>query len=114
MKKYSIFLIAVIGLSGCGIVYTNVLVPRSYRSATPAEVKSDNGDKTVSGKSCNQSVLFLVAWGNGGYAAAADKALESQGDSILYDVKADLQALSVLGLYTRSCTIVTGRVARVR
>jgi hypothetical protein len=54
-----------------------------------------------------------VAWGNGGYAAAVKNALENEPpNSLLYDVKADTKAKSVLiGLYTSVCTVVTGKVA---
>ena len=113
LKIFSLFALALM-LTGCGILYTNVRVPRAYRSATPAEVKSDSGDKTVSGKACNQSVLFLFAWGNAGYAAAAKNALENNAEGVLYDVKSDMQALSVLGLYTRTCTILTGKIGRIK
>ena len=115
MKFQLISVLAVVlTLSGCGIIYTNVRVPRAYRSATPAEVKSDGSDKTVAGKSCNQSALFLFAWGNAGYAAAAKDAVGSDSEAVLYDVKSDMQAFSVLGLYTKTCTILTGRLGRIK
>lgn len=98
--------------SGCGILYTNVRVPRAYRSATPSDVKSSPSDPVVSGEACTTSVLFLVAWGNAGYAAAADKALKDHPGAVLYDVRADMRAQSILGLYTRTCTIVTGKAAQ--
>src|SRR5262245_9398600 len=99
-------------LGGCGLLYTNVHIPRAYRSATPGEVPSGKTDKIVSGKACNKSLFFLVAWGNGGYAAAVKKALQQEPqNAMLYDVKADTQAQIVLfGLYTRICTVVTGKV----
>ncbi len=99
-------------LSGCGILYTNIRVPRAYRSATPADVKSSPSDPIVSGEACNTSILFLFAWGDAGYAAASGKALKDHPNAMLYDVKADMKALSVLGLYTRTCTIVTGKAAQ--
>lgn len=98
-------------LSGCGLIYTNVEVPRSYRSATPADVRAEKTDKIVTGEACNYSLLFLFAWGNGGYAAAAKNALKEEPQAVLYDVKADTRLKSVLGLYTRVCTVVTGKVA---
>ena len=100
-------------LSGCGLIYTNVQVPRAYRSATPGDVPSGRTEKIVSGEACLQSFFFLVAWGNAGYSAAVKKALENEpSGSMLYDVMADTRAKSILlGLYTRACTIVTGKVA---
>jgi len=108
--------IALAGLllgSGCGLVYTDVRLPRAYRSATPADVGSGQADAMVTGKGCNRSLFYLVAWGDASYAAAGRDALGAENEAILYDVKADIQATSVaLGLYTRVCTVVTGRVAR--
>ena len=100
--------------TGCGIVYTNVHLPRAYRSPTPADVKSSPADEAVSGEACNYSLLFLAAWGDGGYAAATRKALEGRPDKILYDVKSDVKATSFLvGLYSRVCTRVSGRAGRL-
>ena len=99
-------------LGGCGLLYTDVQVPRAYRSASPVDVKSSATDKIAVGESCNHSVLFLVAWGNGGYVGAIRNALANEPTgSILYDVQADLKAKAyAFGLYTQTCTVVTGRV----
>jgi hypothetical protein len=95
-------------LNGC--VYSNVRTPYGYLSATPADVKAAPADPAVTGRGCNHSVLFLVAWGNGGYAAAARDALKDHPGAILYDVKSDIHATAALfGLYTRQCTVVTGK-----
>lgn len=100
-------------LSGCGLLYTNVHVPRSYRSATPGDVKIKDSDKTVSAEACNYSVLFMVSWGNGGYAGATQKALEGIPNGILYDVKSDTRVKSFLfGLYSTYCTVITGKVTQ--
>jgi hypothetical protein len=110
----SVFLLILIAslLSGCGLLYTDVHVPRAYRSASPIDVDSKASDKMVTGRACNHSVIFLVAWGNGGYAEAVKNALaEEPPGSILYDVYTDFSArLYLVGLYTRSCTVVTGKV----
>jgi hypothetical protein len=113
MRRAILLILAAAALSGCGILYTNIHSARSYRSATPAEVKASPADETVSGMGCNQSVLFLVAWGDGGYAAAVKNALGGR-DAILYDVKCDIKVNSVLlGIYTKVCTKVTGKVAKL-
>ncbi|MBI4423276.1 MAG: hypothetical protein HY554_06095 [Elusimicrobia bacterium] len=99
--------------SGCGILYTNIRVPRAYRSATPSEVRSETADPTVAGEACNHAVLYLVAWGDGGYAAATKAALASAPEGVLYDVRVDQKVTSVLlGLYARACTVVSARVAK--
>lgn len=98
--------------SACGILYTDVKLPRGYRSAAPSEVKSAPDDPLVTGTSCSRSVLYLVAWGDSSYASAVKDALGGK-DGILYDVRADLKANAyVLGLYTRACTVLTARVAK--
>lgn len=105
--------LAAASLSACGIIYTNIHGPRSYRSASPAEVKAAPDDPAVKGGACNYSVLYLVAWGNGGYAAAVKDALKDHPERILYDVKTDMKVKSILvGLYTKVCTKVTGRAAK--
>lgn len=112
MKKTIGLALLAATLSGC--IYTNIHSPRSYRSATPAEVKATSADETATGEACNRSLLFLVAWGNGGYIAATQNALAGKTDAVLYDVKCDVKVKSVLlGLYSRVCTKVTGKVARL-
>ncbi len=97
--------------SGC--LYTNVHGPRAYRSATPNDVKASAEDERVVGRACNRTVLYLFAWGDGGYAAAVEDALVKQPDAILYDVQSDIQVTSVLlGIYSRICTVVTGKTGR--
>lgn len=99
--------------SGCGILYTNVSTPRAYRSATPGDVKAAASDPVVVGRSCAYSILFMVAWGNTGYAAATRNALRDHPNDVLYDVRSDMQVRAyVLGAYTQVCTIVTGRIAK--
>lgn len=106
-----LLLAAAVSLSGC--LYADVRWPRAYRSATPSDVKAAATDPVVSGTSCNTALLYLVAWGDAGYAAAVRAALKDQGEGLLYDVRSDVKMKSyLLGLYSRSCTVVTGRVAR--
>src|SRR5579885_2856477 len=101
MKRSLALALAAAALSGCGIIYTNYLGPRSWRTSTPSEVKASPNDETVSGKGCAYSVLYLVSWGDAGFAAASRDAMKGK-DGILYDVKTDFKATSVLlGLYAR-------------
>lgn len=100
-------------LTGCGLLYTNVRVPRAYRTAVPSDVHAAPDDPVVAGRACAYSVLYLVAWGDSGYSAAARDALKDQPGKLLYDVKTDVQASGVLlGLYARSCTHLSGRAAK--
>jgi hypothetical protein len=105
---------AAVLLGGCGILYTNVRTPRAYRSATPVDVKATPSDPVANGRACARSLLFLVAWGDTGYAAATEDALRDHPDAVLYDVRSDMQVHSyVLGAYTEVCTLITGRVGRL-
>lgn len=111
MRRILPILLAAASLNGC--LYANVRFPRAYRSATPAEVKADPSDPVVAGESCSRVVLYLVAWGDAGYAAATKAALSSAPEGVLYDVRVDQRVRSyVLGLYSRTCTVVTARVAK--
>lgn len=99
-------------LSSCGLLYTDVKLPRGYRSATPAEVKASPEDPVVKGESCSHSLLWLVAWGDTSYNSALKNALGGK-DGILYDVRSDMKVHAyVLGLYTKVCTILSGKVAK--
>jgi hypothetical protein len=98
--------------SACGILYTDVKVPRGYRSATPSDVKTSSDDPKVSGRSCSYSVLWMVAWGDESYDSALKDALKEH-DGIMYDVRSDVKVNAyALGLYTRVCTILSGKVAK--
>ncbi len=102
-------LCALLATGGC--IYTNVNTPLAYRSPTPADVQGQLGQQ-VTGSACNFAVLGLVAWGDGGYAAAVRDALQTANASLLADVKADRTLFNILGVYQRSCTLVTGQVVR--
>ena len=98
--------------SACGLLYTDVKVPRGYRSATPSDVKTAPDDPTVSGQSCSHSLLWLVAWGDTSYNTALKDALKER-DGIMYDVRSDVKVNAyLLGLYTKACTILAGKVAK--
>ena len=112
-KDVVVLILAALVYNGCGIIYTDIEVPRAYRSATPIDVASKVTDEVVMGESCNQSVMFLVAWGNGGFVDATKNALKDQPPgSILYDVQTDMKGkVYAFGLYSRVCTVVRGKVA---
>src|SRR5437868_4350317 len=99
-------------LSSCGILYTDIKVPRGYRSASQSEVKASSDDPVATGMACQRSLLFLVAWGDSSYASSVKSALGGK-DGIMYDVKADLKVDAyLLGLYTKVCTVINGRIAK--
>ena len=92
-------------LSGC--VYANVNTPLSYRAPTPNEVQGPLTQQ-VHGEACNKAVLGLVAWGDGGYAAAVENAKQTSGARLLADVRADASVFNLLFVYSKACTRVTG------
>ncbi len=95
-------------LTGC--LYTDVRAPLSYGSATPGDANGALGQE-VTGSGCNTAILWLVAWGDGGYDAAVRNAKSAVNATFLVDVKADTTYTNVLlGIYQRQCTTVTARV----
>ncbi len=98
--------------SACGILYTDIKVPRGWRTSAPSDVHSASDDPSVRGEACGRSLLWLVAWGDSSYDAALKKALAGR-DAIMYDVRSDLKVQSyVLGLYTKECTVLSGKAAK--
>jgi hypothetical protein len=91
--------------SGC--IYTNVNTPLSYRAPTPNEVRGPLTQE-VRGEACAQAVLGLVAWGDGGYAAAVEDARRRSGAHLLADVRSDTRLFNVLFVYSKACTQETG------
>ena len=96
-------------LTGC--LYADVRAPLSYGSATPGDANGNLG-KEVTGSACNSAVLWLVAWGDGGYDGAVRDAKKQAGDApFLVDVKADTTYSNILfGIYQHQCTNVVARV----
>ena len=95
-------------LTGC--LYSDVRVPLSYGSATPGDAGGNLGQE-VTGEGCNSALLWLFAWGDGGYEAAVRDAKAASGAAFLVDVKADTTYTNVvLGLYQHECTKITARI----
>ncbi len=109
MKVPNLAIVACASQILCGCLYANVREPLAYRSPTPADVVS-MGDE-VRGEACNHVILWLFAFGDGGYDAAVADAKASARAPLLADVKADTSLLNVLGVYQEQCTKVAGRVA---
>lgn len=61
-----------------------------------------NPVSSKSGSACVQSILGTIAFGDGSVSEATNKAGIAKVQSI------DLEGFSVLGLYSRQCTIVKG------
>jgi TRL (tRNA-associated locus)-like protein len=85
--------------------------PLAYRAPTTMVAKAD-GAADVEGTACNQAVLGLVAWGDGGYAAAVADAKARSGATYLADVRADTTFFNVLFLYDKACTRITAKAVR--
>ena len=105
-------LVAILGLSLTACLYTDVHVPLSYGSATPSDAGGSLGAE-VTGSACNTAILWLVAFGDGGYDAAVRDARANvvPAPPFLVDVKADTTYTNILlGIYQHQCTKVTARV----
>ena len=104
-------LLVVIACAVSGCIYANVKTPLAYRAPTVVEAKAA-GAADVEGTACNQAVLWLVAWGDGGYAAAVADAKAKSGATELADVRADTTFFNILFLYEKACTRVTAKAIR--
>lgn len=104
-----ILVVMACAVSGC--IYADVKAPLAYRAPTTVEAKAA-GALEVQGTACNQAVLGLVAWGDGGYAAAVADAKAKAGAAELADVRADTTFFNVLFLYDKACTRITAKVVR--
>jgi hypothetical protein len=104
-------MLAVIACAASGCVYADVKTPLAYRAPTAVEAKTGEA-ADVQGTACNHAVLGLVAWGDGGYAAAVADAKAKSGATQLADVRADTTLFNVLFLYDKVCTRVTAKAVR--
>lgn len=100
LSKLAVLTMSSVLLAGCatvvpvGALYTDVQLPVSNATGSVSYSKT--------GTSTSQSILGLVAWGDGSIRAAADNGKIVKINSI--DYKAD----SVLGVYSKYTTIVYG------
>jgi TRL-like protein family len=108
MKK---ILAALLALGATGCIYANTVAPLSYRAPTTTEAKAEKV-ADAEGMACNQAVLGLVAWGDGGYAAAVADAKVRSGATQLADVRSDTTFMNVLFVYQKACTRVTARAIK--
>jgi hypothetical protein len=96
VMKRGIIVLLLLSVLFSGCAYTNVQRPLGTEFN-----KTELGTKT--GQSSNQSVLWLVAWGDGGTKAAAENG------NIKVIRHADTKIFSLLfGLYSKVTTIVYG------
>jgi TRL (tRNA-associated locus)-like protein len=107
MKK----MLALVACAVSGCVYADVKTPLAYRAPTAVEAKVGGG-ADVEGIACNHAILWLVAWGDGGYAAAVADAKARSGAAQLADVRADTTFFNILFLYDKACTRVTAKAVR--
>jgi hypothetical protein len=104
-------ILALLACAVSGCIYADVKTPLAYRAPTAVEAKAE-GAADVEGIACNQVVLGLVAWGDGGYAAAVADAKAKSGATQLADVRADTTFFNVLFVYDKACTRVTAKAVR--
>jgi len=103
-------LATLLALTASACLYTDIRAPLSYGSATPSDANGNLG-REVKGSACNHAVLWLVAFGDGGYDAAVADARAGTNAPFLVDVKSDTAYRNILfGVYQRQCTNVTARV----
>lgn len=112
MTRFSFLAAASLALGAplMGCLYADVRAPLSYGSATPSDAGGAVG-REVTGSACNTAILWLLAFGDGGYEAAVKDALAGTGAPFLVDVKSDTSYNNIVfGVYQHQCTNVTGRL----
>ena len=100
--------------------------PLSFITLTPGELPPGARDAgEVKGRTCQHGVSIPItasirpttvsgAAGEGGYRKTVAEILRlHQGPAGIYDVKVDVQVLSILGFYRRLCTEITARGYRI-
>ena len=108
---------------GTLVVYYDSEGPLSYQTITPWELPKDGipiGE--VMGDSCQHGLSIPIIYsatdrislsgaaGDGSYRKALRDIARKHPDIYgLYDVKVDIQRLSILTIYSRSCTIVVAQ-----
>ncbi len=110
VKNTWVAVVAAAALSGC--IYANYDVPLSFRSETRYDVGNVPPAGDAHGEACAHQLLGIVAWGDGGYDAAYKEALAKSGATELFDVRSDSRLFNILGIFSQSCTNVTGKVAK--
>ncbi|MGC1956003.1 MAG: hypothetical protein WA970_26215 [Gammaproteobacteria bacterium] len=107
----AVSLLVPFAVAGCGLEYTDVRVPRAYRSATPRDMQSHAPDRTVTGRGCQYGLSLPIRGsssltrvsggaGHGGFQQALSdiRARHSQLRGI-YDLKVDHHLFSVLMVF---------------
>src|SRR5207245_11294135 len=87
-------MIAAMACAVSGCIYADVKTPLAYRAPTAVEAKAA-GAADVEGTACNRAVLGLVAWGDGGYAAAVADAKAMSGATDVAEERADTVNLDI-------------------
>lgn len=108
------------------VVFQNGTGTTNYHAPTFADLPRNIEVRDVQGRACESGLqvpwgaltepagaaldwMFAsVGWGNSGYQRALREAAgQVAPDALLYDVRADLQTISVLGIWRQQCLIVT-------
>jgi len=96
-----VLVVGALGLYGCGAIfpYQSGVVYTDYQ--IPA-MTTENETGTKQGEACQTNILGLVATGDASISTAA----ENGGITNIYAV--DTNFSTILGIYSKSCTLVTG------
>ncbi len=97
-------------------LYQDARGPLTFESATLAETTEGFEDLGIAtGEACQWAASFQninINLESSGYQAAYAQALSAKGADVLVDVRADAHVYSVLGIYSKLCTRMTGRAFR--
>jgi hypothetical protein len=104
MKKLLLFSLFLIMASGCGIPIGAGAVPMGilYTDATGPLSATGSGVGSKKGEACASGILGLVSTGDASVATAARSGGISRISTVSY------QYTTILGVYTKTCAVVTG------
>lgn len=104
MKKTLMVTFLVVSITGCASVSTPV--GRGFLLTDvkgPIAVDDNNNESVKTGEACATNVLGLVASGD----ASIETAMRAAGISKVASVSSD--QFSILGVFSKFCTVVTGK-----
>lgn len=92
----------------------------TYPTSTTGEVRQYQDLGPVQAEACQWALIaplgpatIVVNLESSSYQAAYKRALNTAQGDLLYDIRADSKVFSVLAIYTRVCTQLSGRAAKI-
>ncbi len=104
------------------VIYQDQAGPASFQPAVLSEYPGGKIGRVIDvrGESCQQGIAIPIiggfsisfGWDDGSYDAALQDAMKSYMVEQLFDVRADIRRLNVIGVYQKLCVIVNAKGIR--